>query len=260
MLPDLARNLSLEGRIALVTGASGSLGGRFAQVLAGSGAAVVLAARRLDALQDLRDRLSAEGAVAHAVEMDVTSRDSVTAAVAQAEQMAAGPVDILINNSGIAQPGAALDQDDEDWARVFAVNVEGARRASVAVVRRLVQAGRPGAIVNVASILGLRQGAGVSAYATSKAALIQMTRQHALEWARHRIRVNALAPGYVETDLNRDFFAAEAGQAMIRRIPQRRLGQAGELDGPLLLLASGAGSFMTGSVIVADGGHLLSPL
>ena len=131
---------------------------------------------------------------------------------------------------------------------------------SVAVAARLVEAGRPGAIVNVASILGLRQGAGVSAYATSKAALIQLTKQHALEWARHGIRVNALAPGYVETDINRDFFATDHGQAQIRRIPQRRLGQAGDLAGPLLLLASDAGAFMTGSVLVADGGHLLSPL
>lgn len=131
---------------------------------------------------------------------------------------------------------------------------------SVAVARRLIERARPGAIVNIASILGLRQGAGLSAYATSKAALIQLTRQHALEWARHGIRVNALAPGYVETDLNRDFFATDPGQALIRRIPQRRLGRPQDLAGPLLLLASEAGSFMTGSVLVADGGHLLAPL
>lgn len=246
----------LDGRVALVTGASGALGAEFARVLAGAGARVVLAARRVDAMQALAQDLGQ----AHAVALDVTDPDSIRAAVDGAEAWAEAPVDLLVNNSGIATPGAALDQGDDDWARVMGVNLDGARRMSVAVAARLVAAGRPGAIVNVASILGLRQGAGVSAYATSKAALIQLTRQHALEWARHGIRVNALAPGYVQTDLNRDFFATDPGQAQIRRIPQRRLGRPEELSGPLLLLASDAGAFMTGSVLVADGGHLLSPL
>jgi NADPH:quinone reductase len=159
----------------------------------------------------------------------------------------------VINNSGVAEPATSLDQY-EDWHRVFSVNLDGARRVSIAAVRRLVALGRPGAIVNVASILGLRQGAGVTAYAASKAALVQMTRQHALEWARHGIRVNALAPGYIETDLNRDFFSTEAGQAQVRRITQRRLGRPEELDGSLLLLASEAGSFITGSVLVTSPG------
>lgn len=246
----------LDGRVALVTGASGALGAEFARVLSGAGARVVLAARRVEPMQALAQDLGQ----AHAVALDVTDPDSVRAAVDRAEAWAGAPVDLLVNNSGIATPGAALDQGDDDWARVMGVNLDGARRMSVAVAARLVAAGRPGAIVNVASILGLRQGAGVSAYATSKAALIQLTRQHALEWARHGIRVNALAPGYVQTDLNRDFFATDPGQAQIRRIPQRRLGRPEELSGPLLLLASDAGAFMTGSVLVADGGHLLSPL
>ena len=246
----------LDGRVALVTGASGALGAEFARVLSGAGARVVLAARRVDAMQALAQDLGQ----AHAVALDVTDPDSIRAAVDGAEAWADAPVDLLVNNSGIATPGAALDQSDDDWARVMGVNLDGARRMSVAVAARLVAVGRPGAIVNVASILGLRQGAGVSAYATSKAALIQLTRQHALEWARHGIRVNALAPGYVQTDLNRDFFATDHGQAQIRRIPQRRLGRPEELSGPLLLLASDAGAFMTGSVLVADGGHLLSPL
>lgn len=246
----------LDGRVALVTGASGALGAEFARVLSGAGARVVLAARRVEPMQALAQDLGQ----AHAVALDVTDPDSIRAAVDGAEAWAEAPVDLLVNNSGIATPGAALDQSDDDWARVMGVNLDGARRMSVAVAARLVAAGRPGAIVNVASILGLRQGAGVSAYATSKAALIQLTRQHALEWARHGIRVNALAPGYVQTDLNRDFFATDPGQAQIRRIPQRRLGRPEELSGPLLLLASDAGAFMTGSVLVADGGHLLSPL
>ena len=246
----------LDGRVALVTGASGALGAEFARVLADAGARVVLAARRVEAMQVLARQLTD----AHVTALDVTDPDSVRRAVDAAEAWAGTPVDLLVNNSGIAIAGASLEQSDRDWAQVMGVNLDGARRMSVAVAARLVEAGRPGAIVNVASILGLRQGAGVSAYATSKAALIQLTKQHALEWARHGIRVNALAPGYVETDINRDFFATDHGQAQIRRIPQRRLGQAGDLAGPLLLLASDAGAFMTGSVLVADGGHLLSPL
>ncbi len=257
MTPDLADRFSLTGKVALVTGASGSLGARFAETLAGAGAAVVLAARRTKAMEPLRDRLAATGAMV--VALDVTDPKAVTNAFDAAEATL-GPVDILINNSGIAEPGAALDQSDADWARIFAVNLDGARRMAVEAARRMVARGQGGAVVNVASILGLRQGAGVSAYATTKAALIQMTQHHALEWARHGIRVNALAPGYIETDLNRDYFAGPHGQAMIKRIPQRRLGQSQDLDGPLLLLASDAGRFMTGSVLVADGGHLTSPL
>ncbi|GAB4433988.1 MAG: SDR family oxidoreductase [Chloroflexi bacterium OHK40] len=246
----------LDGRVALVTGASGTFGAEFARTLAAAGAQVVLAARRIAPME----ALAAELGQAHVVALDVTEPASVAEAVARAEARAGGPVDILINNSGIAIPGAALEQSEEEWARVLDVNLNGARRMSVAVARRLIERARPGAIVNIASILGLLQGAGLSAYATSKAALIQLTRQHALEWARHGIRVNALAPGYVETDLNRDFFATDSGQALIRRIPQRRLGRPQDLAGPLLLLASEAGSFMTGSVLVADGGHLLAPL
>ncbi len=257
MTPDLADRFSLTGKVALVTGASGSLGARFAETLAGARAAVVLAARRTQAMEPLRDRLAATGAMV--VALDVTDPKAVTNAFDAAEATL-GPVDILINNSGIAEPGAALDQSDADWARIFAVNLDGARRMAVEAARRMVARGQGGAVVNVASILGLRQGAGVSAYATTKAALIQMTQHHALEWARHGIRVNALAPGYIETDLNRDYFAGPHGQAMIKRIPQRRLGQSQDLDGPLLLLASDAGRFMTGSVLVADGGHLTSPL
>jgi NAD(P)-dependent dehydrogenase (short-subunit alcohol dehydrogenase family) len=259
MTPDLAARFSLAGRAALVTGASGTLGARFAETLAGAGAAVALAARRTGAMQALRERLEAGGARAAVVAMDVTDGGSVEAAVAEAAA-ALGPIDIVINNSGIAEPAASLDQSDDDWRHVFAVNLDGARRVSIAAVRRLVAEKRAGAIVNVASILGLRQGAGVTAYAASKAALVQMTRQHALEWARHGIRVNALAPGYIETDLNRDFFATDAGRAQIRRIIQRRLGRPEELDGSLLLLASDAGSFITGAVLVVDGGHMLSPL
>lgn len=256
MTPDLAERFSLTGRTALITGASGALGGRFAQVLAGAGANVVLTARRTAPMQALAGRLGDRAAV---VGMDVADAASVAAGF-DAGREAFGIIDIVVNNSGIAQPGSALDQSDADWARVMAVNLDGARRVAVEAARRLVAEERTGAIVNIASILGLRQGAGVSAYATSKAALIQMTKSHALEWARHGIRVNALAPGYIETDINRDFFATETGKAQIKRIPMRRLGHARELDGALLLLASEAGAFITGAVLAVDGGHLLSPL
>ncbi|MCC5985252.1 MAG: SDR family oxidoreductase [Rhodobacteraceae bacterium] len=259
MTPDLAQRFSLTGKVALVTGASGTLGARFAETLAGAGAAVVLAARRTEAMEPLRARLVTAGARAMVVSLDVTDPAAVTAAFGAAEAEL-GPVDILVNNSGIAEPGAALEQSEAVWARIFAVNLDGARRMALEAARRMVARGQGGAVINVASILGLRQGAGVSAYATTKAALIQMTRQHALEWARHGIRVNALAPGYIETDLNRAYFSGPHGQAMIKRIPQRRLGAPQDLDGPLLLLASDAGGFMTGSVLVADGGHLSSPL
>lgn len=259
MIPDIAERFSLRGRVALVTGASGMLGAHFARTLAAAGAAIVLAARRIEPMQSLRQQLLERGSRVAVVPVDVTDQSMVRAAFDHAE-IELGGVDIIINNSGIAEPASALEQSDEDWRRLFAVNLDGARRVSVEGAKRLVASGRQGTIVNVASILGLRQGNGVTAYATSKAALIQMTRQHALEWARYRIRVNALAPGYVETDLNRDFFRTDAGQAVIKRIPQRRLGRLEDLEGPLLVLASEAGAFMTGSVLVVDGGHLVTAL
>jgi NAD(P)-dependent dehydrogenase (short-subunit alcohol dehydrogenase family) len=258
--PDLAARFSLAGRVALVTGASGALGARFAEALAGAGAAVAPAARRTGAMEPLRARIAGAGGRAAVVALDVTDPAAVAPAFDAAEEALGGPVGILVNNSGVADPGAALEQPEAEWARVFAVTLDGARRVSVEAARRLAARRAPGAVVNVASILGLRQGAGVSAYAASKAALIQLTKQHALEWARHGIRVNALAPGYVETDLNREFFASDAGAAMVRRVPQRRLGRPEDLDGALLPLASDAGAFITGSVVVVDGGHLLSPL
>lgn len=250
---------SLQGRVALVTGASGALGAHFALTLARAGASVVLAARRVEPMRALQIDLASKGARAVVVPMDVTDTASIARAFDHAEAEI-GAIDLIINNSGIAEPGASLEQTEADWQRLFAVNLGGARSVSIEGVRRLVAAKKGGAIVNVASILGLRQGSGVTAYATSKAALIQLTRQHALEWARYGIRVNALAPGYIETDLNQAFFKTDAGMAMVKRIPQRRLGRACDLDGPLLLLASDAGRFMTGSVVVVDGGHLLSAL
>lgn len=256
----LSSLFSVAGRRAIVTGASGALGAQFARSLARAGADVVLAARRIAPMEALRDELIAGGVRAHVVALDLERASSVEAAFDKAQDWASAPIDIVINNSGIAAPSALLDQADQDWDNVMTVNLNGARLVANAAVRRLIEAGEKGSIINVASILGLRQGAGVAAYATSKAALVQLTKQQALEWARHGIRVNALAPGYIETDINRDYFSTDAGTSLIKRIPMRRLGQSSELDGALLYLASDAGSFVTGAVQIVDGGHLLSTL
>lgn len=248
----------LTGKTALVTGASGVLGAHFARVLATAGASVALAARRTDRLESLADDITVAGGRAFSVSMDVTDAASVEAAFAGIAA-ALGPVDILVNNSGIAKTAPALSLSDEDWTSVVDVNLNGAFRCAQSAARQMKQNGG-GVIINIASILSFRVTAQVPAYAATKAGLVQMTHALALEWARDNIRVNALAPGYIATDINSDFFASPAGEAMIKRIPQRRLGQPADLDGPLLLLASDASAYMTGSVITADGGHLQSTL
>ena len=253
MTPDPLFDVS--GKVALVTGASSGLGENFARCLASRGAVVVAAARRMDRLQSL----VREAGAAHAVAMDVTDPASVEAAVARAAGLA-GPIDILVNNAGIADTKASIDLTEADWRRVLDTNLDGAWRVTQAVARTMIAAGRPGSIVNIASILGLRQATHLLPYAAAKAALLQLTQSLALEWARHGIRVNAIAPGYVVTEMNRDFFASEAGHAMAKRVPQRRIGSPGDLEGALLLLASGAGAYMTGSVVVVDGGHLVNSL
>jgi NAD(P)-dependent dehydrogenase (short-subunit alcohol dehydrogenase family) len=251
--------VDLSGQCALVTGASSGLGRHFAEVLAAAGAKVALAARRRERVAEVAEAIRARGGTAVGVELDVTRRASVTTAVAEAAA-ALGRLDILVNNAGVTANGAFLDIDEEAWDRVVDTNLKGAFAVAQEAARRMRDQGTGGAIVNIASILGLRVAGHVAPYAASKAALVQLTRAMALELARHDIRVNALCPGYMETDLNRDFFASDAGQALIRRIPQRRLGRPEELDGPLLLLCSNAASYMTGSTLVADGGHLVSSL
>jgi len=249
----------LNARHALVTGASSGLGRHFAGVLAAAGARVTGCARREAALEQTVASIRAAGGEAHGVRMDVTDRGSVEAGFAAAEAQF-GPVGIVINNAGVTVTRSAIDMTAEDWTSVVDTNLKGAWIVAQHSARRMIAHGTGGCIVNIASILGLRVAGGVATYAVSKAGLVQMTKALALEWARHRIRVNALAPGYIETELNDDFFGSEAGKALIRRIPQRRLGEARELDGPLLLLASDAGSYMTGSVLAVDGGHLVSGL
>jgi NAD(P)-dependent dehydrogenase (short-subunit alcohol dehydrogenase family) len=254
-MSDPATLFSLEGRIALVTGASGVLGAQFARVLHAAGARVVLTARRPETCAALAAELDAR-----ALAMDVTDEGSIAAAFEAAEAACGAPCDVIVNNAGIAVTKPALDQTAAEWDAVQNVNLRGCFLVAQAAARRMIAAGMPGAIVNIASILGARVIPGVAGYTAAKAGLIQLTRQLAVEWARHRIRVNALAPGYVETPLNRDFFASAAGQAMIRRIPQRRLATPADLAGPLLLLASEAGAHMTGSVVTVDGGHAINPL
>lgn len=245
----------VRGKVALVTGASSGLGENFARCLAARGAVVVACARRADRLE----ALVRDGSAAYAVALDVTDPASVEAAVRRAVELA-GPVDILVNNAGIADTKASLELTEADWRRVLDTNLDGAWRVAQAVAKAMVAARRGGSIVNIASILGLRQATHLLAYAAAKAALVQVTRSLALEWARHGIRVNAIAPGYVVTEMNRDFFASDAGQAVVKRIPQRRVGSPRDLEGALLLLASDAGAYMTGSVVVADGGHLVNSL
>ncbi|MDR3531571.1 MAG: glucose 1-dehydrogenase [Rhodopila sp.] len=255
----MADLFGLSARHALVTGASSGLGRHFARVLAAAGARVTVAARREAALAQTVESIRASGAQAQSVRMDVTDASSVGQALTEAESQF-GPVAILINNAGVTMTRAALDVAENDWASVIDTNLKGAWVVAQHAARRMIDNATGGSIVNIASILGLRVAGGVAPYAISKAGVVQMTKALALEWARYRIRVNALAPGYIETELNDAFFVSDAGKALIRRIPQRRLGEARELDGPLLLLASDAGSYMTGSVIAVDGGHLVSGL
>lgn len=248
---------SLAGRNALVTGASSGLGRHFALTLARHGAKVAVAARRTDRLADLVAEIAAFDGHALPVPLDVTDPQSVRDAVAAAETEL-GAISILVNNAGVTMTKPALDLDEADWKAVIDVNLTGAWRVAHETARHMARLGHGGSIVNIASILGLRVAKQIAAYAISKAGVIQMTKALALELARDNIRVNAIAPGYVETDINREFFATERGAAIIRRIPQRRLGSAADLDGALLLLAGDASAYMTGSVIVVDGGHTLA--
>ena len=252
-------HFDLNGRTALVTGASSGLGRHFARTLAAHGASVALAARRMERLEALAGEILDAGGAAHPVRMDVTDARSVETGLDSVRD-ALGVPDILVNNSGIARPATTLEVTEDDWAEVVGTNLEGAWRVAQGAARRMVDAERPGTIINVLSILAFGVARGLGSYAASKAGLLQLTRTMAMELARHRVRVNAIAPGYVLTEMNREFFASEAGMAMAKRIPQRRIADPSELDGALLLLASDASSYMTGSTIVVDGGHLATGL
>lgn len=251
---------SLANRTALVTGASSGLGEHFAHVLAGAGASVVIAARRMDRLERVAAEISAKGGRALPVEMDVTREDSVTGAFAEIQDALGRPCDIIINNSGMSREGWYREQSEEDWNAVIDTNLTGVWRVGKAATNAMIAVGVKGSIVNIASITAHRTQMMTTAYCVSKAGVDHLTRHMALESARYGIRVNAISPGYYKTAINDDYLDSEAGDAMRKRIAMRRFGEYKELDGALLLLASDAGSYMTGSTLVVDGGHLLSPL
>jgi 3-oxoacyl-[acyl-carrier protein] reductase len=249
-----AEIFNLHGRVALVTGASSGLGVRFAEVLAENGAAVVLVARRADRLSAVRTTIEKSGGSAIAVEADVCDRDAMAAAFDAAEKKF-GTVTILVNNAGVAHAGRAVTLAAEEWRRVLATDLDAVFYCAQEGARRMLAAGKGGAIVNIASVLGLGVDKGVVAYATAKAGVIHLTKALALELAFKGIRVNAIAPGWIVTELNRDYLSSEKGAALTREIPVGRFGEARDLDGPLLLLVSDAGRFVTGATIVADGGQ-----
>ncbi|MDX3899106.1 MAG: SDR family oxidoreductase [Sphingobium sp.] len=246
---------NLEGKVALVTGASGGLGAHFAGVLGRAGAEVIIGARRREAMAQVADGIAAAGGRCTTVALDVADPASIAAIEPELAR-----IDILVNNAGIVRDATALEQSEADWDAVIDTNLKGTFLVSQAVAKAMRARGAGGSIINIASILGLRQAGGVLPYAVSKSGTIQMTKALALEWARFGIRVNALAPGYLATELNSTFWETDAGKAMIRRIPQRRLSRPEDLDGPLLLLASDLSAYMTGSVVEVDGGHLVSTL
>lgn len=257
----MATSFDLTGRTALVTGASSGLGARFARLLADNGAQVVLASRRVERLKELRAEIEAAGGQAHVVALDVTDNSGIEAAVAQAETMG-GPVDILVNNSGVSTTQRLVDVTPQDYDFVFSTNTRGAFFVAQAVGRRMIARARDepqrrARIINVASMAGLRALAQIGIYSMSKAAVIHMTRSMALEWGRYNININAVCPGYIETELNAQHWQTEAGQKLIRMLPRRRIGTPEHLDGVMLLLASDQSDFINGAIIAADDGFAL---
>ncbi|MDI9331518.1 MAG: SDR family oxidoreductase [Alphaproteobacteria bacterium] len=260
----MAYSLDLSGRVALVTGASSGLGTQFAKTLSRAGAAVILASRRLDRLKDLRSHIEAEGGNAHVIELDVTDTHGIAAAIARAEAEA-GPIDILVNNSGVSTTQRLLDVQPQDFDFIFDTNVRGAFFVAQEVGKRMVARARNaevgaypgGRIINIASMAGLKVLPQIGAYCMSKSAVIQMTKAMALEWGRFGINVNAICPGYIDTEINHHHWSTEQGQKLIHMLPRKRVGQPQDLDALLVMLASGESGFINGAVIAADDGFAL---
>lgn len=260
----MSYSIDLSGRVALVTGASGGLGAQFARTLAKAGAGVVLASRRLEKLKDLRARIEGDGGDAHVVECDVTDVHSIRAAVAHAETEM-GSIDILVNNSGVSTTQRIQDVSEQDYDFVFDTNVRGAFFVAQEVGKRMLARARgaaPGSftggrIINIASMAGLRALPQIGVYCMSKAAVIQMTRAMALEWGRHGINVNAICPGYIDTEINHHHWQTEKGRKLIDMLPRKRVGEPADLDAVLMMLASDQSHFVNGAVIAADDGFAL---
>ena len=252
-----AEMFNLQGRVALVTGASSGLGKQFAFALADNGAAVALVARRKDRIAELQKTIEAAGGRAIAVEADVTDRAAMARAFDAAEK-AFGTVTILVNNAGIAHGGRAVDMPAEEWRKVLATNLDAVFFCAQEAARRMMAEKKPGAIINIASVLGLAVAKGAVAYSTAKAGVVQVTKALAVELAFKGVRVNAIAPGWFVTEINDSYLASEAGSAIKRDIPMGRFGKDGDLDGALLLLASDAGAYITGATIVVDGGQVIA--
>jgi NAD(P)-dependent dehydrogenase (short-subunit alcohol dehydrogenase family) len=257
----MAYNLDLSGRVALVTGASGGLGAQFAKTLSRAGAAVVLASRRMDKLKDLRAHIEAEGGAAHVVELDVTDHASIKSAVAHAETEV-GPIDVLINNSGVSTTQRLQDVAEDDYDFIFNTNVKGAFFVAQEVGKRMLARSRgtaPGGfsgarIINIASMAGLRVLPQIGVYCMSKAAVIQMTKAMALEWGKYGINVNAICPGYIDTEINHHHWETEQGKKLVQMLPRKRIGKPEDLDAVLVMLASPQSHFVNGAVIAADDG------
>jgi NAD(P)-dependent dehydrogenase (short-subunit alcohol dehydrogenase family) len=257
----MAYSLDLSGRVALVTGASGGLGAQFAKTLSRAGAAVVLASRRMDKLKDLRAFIEAEGGAAHVVELDVTDHASIKSAVAHAETEV-GTIDILINNSGVSTTQRLQDVAEDDYDYIFNTNVKGAFFVAQEVGKRMLARARgtaPGGfsgarIINIASMAGLRVLPQIGVYCMSKAAVVQMTKAMAVEWGKYGINVNAICPGYIDTEINHHHWETEQGKKLVQMLPRKRIGKPEDLDALLVMLASPQSHFVNGAVIAADDG------
>ena len=248
-------NYRLDGKIALITGAGSGLGRQFAKTLSGAGATVVLAARRKEKLEETASAVSEDGGSSYCVSLDVTNSGSIGDCFAEIISEVGTP-DVLVNNAGIAIDNYLLDQTEDEWDAVLDTDLKGVFLVGQAAAKAMIEAGKPGSIINIASILGLAVAKTLASYGAAKAGVISLTRTMALEWVRHKIRVNAIAPGYFMTEMNEHQLNTDAGEYLKNRIPMKRIGELVELGGPLLLLATDAGGYMTGSVVTVDGGQL----